>query len=795
MQRGLASSNPPPSSTSVTSPTAAKAMPLGGGGRARGGRCFWPLVAVAGFIIIALPMLLLLPATTSAGAGDKEAAAARALRWAPRHEAAGAQRSSSSSPPLAGGPSADNRSGVPNAVGVASAPSTQPPTASPAVPSPPVPSPVAANPASPVATSATWEPEPTPPPTPVPPPPTPVPPPPPSDCDIPAAVLGIAALPWNHPTRIREDIDANPWLPYAHCYCDEKKGGGCGIIFYRVSIRYDGGPEKGRSWCRQCANVTIDVTDDELTSAAGQPGGVDDFLMRVYYRVHFGVEQCQSAHNDQKSRVRGPQYTVMLQCRLLKNGNASSSCPAELRYDSNATTTTMASTPGGHHHPRHDIAIPFTQVSFSRWLMWQQYHGIFEWHGLTWIIWAMQYGMNVIKHQLNPALRTTTPYRRTPEGPIVGSDADPTPKDIAAQQLREHNDRHFEKIVRGFRRSSSGAAVPDGGKKGSTATAAPNRTWSACLPPLDDIDSNDTELRSQSRGRYPTFSFAYRDYATNVDYETSVKTVMALSNVTLGYPRTTVMTYPFVIEGATTWPYSFVHHSYWDVPLQGTDLYYRAIRPWAHAMRRRLFEQYPQIRDVPLNKAPAEPTLMYDWRPRDVDDVRGRRRGINETDEGAILATLHNATGGVTHLRTTFHHTDLTFYEQLTLVRKFKYFLHGEGAFNLWMLVAVPGSTFVIYYDNMFTDPKHLRDVFVWIIKYTTYVWRLSDQTRIICVSRERGSLASMELLKKALARPFKAEVVWVKPGEGEVIDLTPPAIQEDASPDAFAYDDILVWK
>lgn len=617
----------------------------------------------------------------------------------------------------------------------------------------------------------------------------------------------MASSRWNDLAAVTADIRRDPWLPFAHCYCDYDIGGGCALLFYRVSMMLNG-TAFAPMWSPVYSNVTADVTEGELAAAAtSASGGVGDFLERVYFRVALPVRRCQQkpvaaarsgtsldpsstaatpswteGPDEWQWPVRGPQHTVLPIFRVLPtpvpraDGQgcdtpalttrgevigvhriASTTPVGELRSPSNRTTT------------RRWIDIPFTQVSHCRFLMWQQYHGVFEWYGVAWIIWAMQRGMDEIKRVVHPDLTTTTPRRLRAEGPIVEDGGAADAKFNGTMRRRRDSPR--DSGGDGDEETEVVSLVRRGNKSDT------NRTAGATTPCM-------------SRRHGPKFRFAYRDLTTNVDQVTHVKTVLALSNITLGYERTTVMApYPYRLDGSVEWPYGFIHQSYWDIPLHGIDAFWRATLVWARAMRRRLLETYPLIRDVTLRRPPS-PTLLYDWRPRVIDAFRGRVRGIHEWDEIPLLMTLA-ASGAGRHVKSQLHATSQSFHEQLTLIRSFKYFLHGEGAFNLWMLVAPPGSTFISYYENAHTDAATSRNQFLFLFNYSINVWRVSQGVRLIAVTRELGKLADLSLLKQAMSRPFKEEVIWVRPGSTSIIDLTPPPLV----PSSLTFDDLPLWQ
>ena len=638
----------------------------------------------------------------------------------------------------------------------------------------------------------------------------------PSDVNV-AATAGGYRPEWMrrvNATWARRDIVEEPWLPFAHCYCSDPAtiAGGCGLLLHRVAVSYStrDGP----------ANVSFELSERELMDAAAaaansktsQSGaakerrgsntsnrsmkegfdadvvmelrrrrGVAALLRRVYARLYFGLLACSSnqriMHEAFDASTKFPTYQLLRTCHarpgpVQRFGVATSDL--ELKEEDQRNVA------GNHHQPPpvSQRWLPFTQVSYNRWLTYQQYHGIFEWHGLTWLIWGMQAGMAEIRKIAPALLRRMKP-----------------------------------------------ASQPRGDRREGSL-----------------LDVGEGQQRSP---------FDLHDVTTFVDGLPTAKgtaTVLELNRATLGYEMTRLMRLPnFTIRSSAPPPKgthhgpdmvprngstaarvggpavsSFLHISYWHVPLQGTEAYWRAVLRWSTSLRQRLPLVYPEIyghtrRDAaashhqnvtaggeggvskdgtngadggdeeeatsysliggqPLNQPPL-PTFLYDYRPRVHDEPRGRMRGIHIDDEPVLLDTLSRSGFGLP-MKTALYSTTMTFREQLRIVRSYQYFLQGEGAFNMWMLFARPRSTFVVYYDNLFDRDGHLENVFVWVFNYSMNVWRLTKDIRMIAVTREKGIMADMALLERVLTtRPFRAEVIWLKPGKQDVIDLTPPRV------------------
>ena len=487
----------------------------------------------------------------------------------------------------------------------------------------------------------------------------------------------------------KRSIWDDPTLPYSHCYCNTIVAGGCALLFHRVSITYTGWDGQGAvapvftlsEWERLASN------DDRVAAAV---------LQTVYNRLAAGIEEC-------RGKQPGAKYVLLRTCVL---------------------DADLAVRPPTAAHPNEQIAYypqqsSFMQVSYQRWLMYQQYHGIFEFQGVAWLAWALQCGSHEARriHRNDPKIfspnRRSNPFRLLTKERTLWIDE---PTRVPMVEALSNLSLGYPDVLEMTRHSGFPYTIKE--------TFINYAMWM--------MDPHAT----------PAFWTAAKSWIKLVDAKVQVAYSSALKQT------------PLEAVGTMT-----------DKEKDDADVAGSATTKWGTGT-------------LPI--ARRRQVVLYDWRPRKDDKVRYRRRGIDPSDEADVVKAFRDAAIGDV-LNVTLEGSHTGFLEQLALIRRHKYFFFGEGAFQLWMLFAPDNSTFVTTYENLHHEEGEVVNIFKYIITFTTNVWRiLNKNIRLLVVSREYGKWPqNLSPLVRALsgARPFKRECLWLRPMDADWRDITPPSL------------------
>ena len=169
--------------------------------------------------------------------------------------------------------------------------------------------------------------------------------------------------------------------------------------------------------------------------------------------------------------------------------------------------------------------------------------------------------------------------------------------------------------------------------------------------------------------------------------------------------------------------------------------------------------------------APSEAlTVLYDWRDRIHGDPNFPRvRGVHPDDERNITDSF--LAGGVGLVRrVNFGGSKPRWLqgEQLRTLWRYPVIFFAEGAFMMWMLVARPNTTFVMYFET--TSRTYARDELPYVCCFSRIIPFRSQGIRAIVFVREVDRTASVDDLVAAVREPFEPAFIFLRPGKNRTV-------------------------
>ena len=94
-----------------------------------------------------------------------------------------------------------------------------------------------------------------------------------------------------------------------------------------------------------------------------------------------------------------------------------------------------------------------------------------------------------------------------------------------------------------------------------------------------------------------------------------------------------------------------------------------------------------------------------------------------------------------------------------------------DGAFMMWMLVARPNTTFVMYYES--TSASYARESLPYVyplLMFAYHTFVRSRHVRLVVFVREAGRTASVDDLVAAVREPFETAFVLLRSGRNRTV-------------------------
>ena len=187
--------------------------------------------------------------------------------------------------------------------------------------------------------------------------------------------------------------------------------------------------------------------------------------------------------------------------------------------------------------------------------------------------------------------------------------------------------------------------------------------------------------------------------------------------------------------------------------LWGEPAVHSVLRRWAHAVR---------------------PAFLAVHGVRDWSSAGNfpRVRGVHPADERNITDSF--LAGGVGLVRrVNFGGSKPRWLqgEQLRTLWRYPVIFFAEGAFMMWMLVARPNTTFVMYFET--TSRTYARDELPYVYPVLFFAYHTffrSQGIRAIVFVREVDRTASVDDLVAAVREPFEPAFIFLRPGKNRTV-------------------------
>ena len=109
--------------------------------------------------------------------------------------------------------------------------------------------------------------------------------------------------------------------------------------------------------------------------------------------------------------------------------------------------------------------------------------------------------------------------------------------------------------------------------------------------------------------------------------------------------------------------------------------------------------------------------------------------------------------------------------QQLDVIWRYPVVFFVDGAFMMWMLVARPNTTFVMYYES--TSASYARESLPYVyplLMFAYHTFVRSRHVRLVVFVREAGRTASVDDLVAAVREPFETAFVLLRSGRNRTV-------------------------